>query len=183
MEAHCHRSTYALQLCKCLRDTCAYCLTHLLRMSMKEFNSLCYLPLPILDSTMQHYKPFKDLYSQLPNERDRPSLGTTKHSDEEEVDKANRKLLSSSGRVRAAVTCGECFKPRCVYSEAALTQKGKDMLCELECSYTCGSVLFPPTSPYHSSIVTRVNLTCHDCVEAQYYPDQIQSSVLPLWWA
>ena len=74
MEAHCHRSTYALQLCKCLRDTCAYCLTHLLRMSMKEFNSLCYLPLPILDSTMQHYKPFKDLYSQLPNERDRPSL-------------------------------------------------------------------------------------------------------------
>ena len=103
MEAHCHRSTYALQLRKCLRDTCAYCSTHSLRMPMEEFNSLCYLPLPILDSTMQHYKPFKDLCGQLPNERDRPSLGTTKHSDEEELDKANCKLLSS-GRVRAAVT-------------------------------------------------------------------------------
>ena len=49
--------------------------------------------------------------------------------------------LSSAGRVRAALTCGECFKPSCVHAEATLSQKEKDMLCELERSYTCG--MFP----------------------------------------
>ena len=32
-----------------------------------------------------------------------------------------------------------------------------------------GRILFPPTSPYRSTIVTRENLSCRDCVEAQYY--------------
>ena len=32
-----------------------------------------------------------------------------------------RKLLSSSGKVRMAIQCGECFKSRCVYSDAKLT--------------------------------------------------------------
>ena len=81
----------------------------------------------------------------------------------------NRKLASSTGRVRAAINCGECFKPRCVYAEATLSQKEKYTLCELESNYTCESSLFSPISLYHSSIVTRANLTCHDCVDAQYY--------------
>ena len=169
MDAHCHRSTYAFQLRKCLLDTCAYCSSHPVRMPLEEFNSLCYLPLPILDDTGHHFKPFKQVYGQLPSEKDRPSLGCTKNDDNDEFDKANRKILSSAGRVRAAVTCGDCFKPRCVFSEAALSQEEKVMLCELESSYTCGSILFPPASPYHSSIVTRANLSCRDCVEPQYY--------------
>ena len=108
------------------------------------------------------------MYGQLPNEREPPSLGSTKDTDKE-VNKANHKLLSSAGRIRATLTCGECFKPRCVYAEATLNQKEKDMLCELESSSTCGSILLPPTSPYHSSIVTMANLTCRDYTEAQYY--------------
>lgn len=99
--------------------------------------------------------------------KDRPSLGYTKNDDNDELDKAHCKILSSAGRFRAAVTCGECFKPRCVFSEAVLSEE--DMLCELESSYTCGIILFPPTSPYHSTIVIRANLSCRDCVEAQYY--------------
>ena len=169
MEAHSHRSAYALQLRKCSLDTCAYCSSHPVRMPLEEFDSLCYLPLPILDASGQHFKPFKEVYGQLPCEKDRPSLGYTKNDDDCELDKANRKILSSAGRVRAAVTCGDCFKPRCVFSEAVLSQEEKDMLCELESSYTCGSILFPPTSPYHSTIVTRANLSCRDRVEAQYY--------------
>ena len=67
------------------------------------------------------------------------------------------------------MSCGDYFKSRCVFSEAVLAQEEKDMRCELESSYTCGSILFPPTSPYHSTIVTRANLSCRDCAEAQYY--------------
>ena len=169
MKAHSHVSTYAFQLRKCTLDTCAYCTSHPVRMPLEQFSSLCYLPLPILDSSGQHFKHFKEVYGQLPSEQDKPSLGSTKNSDSDEFDKANRKILSSAGRVRASLTCGECFKPRCVFAEAPLSQKEKDMLYELETSYTCGSILFPPNSPYYSSIITRVNLSCHGCVEAQYY--------------
>ena len=151
MESHSHRSANALQLCKCALDTCEYCTNHPVCMPLEEFNSLCYLPLPLHD------------------ERDQPSFGNVKDVDEEEMDKANHKLASSTGRVRAAINCGECFKPRCVYAEATLSQKEKYMLCELESNYTCESTLFSPTSLYHSSIVTRANLTCHHCVDAQYY--------------
>ena len=57
MESHSHRTCYAVQLCKCTLDTCTYYSNHLVRMPLEEFNSLCYLPLPILDASRQHYKP------------------------------------------------------------------------------------------------------------------------------
>ena len=56
-----------------------------------------------------------------------------------------------------------------MFSEAVLTREEKDKLCVLEDSYTCGCVLFPPTSPHHSTIVSRANISCRDCIEAQYY--------------
>ena len=56
--------------------------------------------------------PFKEnVYSQLPSEKDRPSLGYTKNDDGDKLDKANRKIPSSAGRVRAEVTCGSIFIP------------------------------------------------------------------------
>ncbi len=35
--------------------------------------------------------------------------------------------------------------------------------------YMCYSMLFPPSSQYHSSIITRANLSCADAIEFQYY--------------
>ena len=64
---------------------------------------------------------------------------------------------------------GECFKPRCIYSEAKLTLKEKEILTDLERDFTCGSILFPPLSPYHSTIIVRTNITCQNPIEAQYY--------------
>ena len=75
MDAHSHRSTYVCQLRKCSLDTCAYCSSHPVHMPLEEFNSLCYLPLPILDASGQHFKPLKEVHGQLPSEKDRSSLG------------------------------------------------------------------------------------------------------------
>ena len=83
----------------------------------------------------------------------------TKSSEGEDVDRANKKLLSQSGKVRAVLHCGDCFKSRCVFSQASLSDTEKCMLSDLEADYTCGSMLFPPRSEYHSSIVSRVNLS------------------------
>ena len=68
-------------------------------MPIDEFSSLGFLPMPRLDLTREHYKPFDEVYRPLPDERDRPS----NHSSDEgkEIDKANRKKLSSSAKVRS----------------------------------------------------------------------------------
>ena len=173
LDAHCHSTHYAYQLRKCVLDSCSYCSTHPIRMPLEQFSSLSYLPMPRMDATGQHFKKFVEVYGQLPNESDRPSLGQSKCDEAEEIDKANRKLLSSSGKVQMAIHCGECFKPRCVYSEARLTQEERGKICDLEEDYSCGSVLFPPTSMYHNTIVTRANLTCRDPVEPQYYSTRL----------
>ena len=122
-----------------------------------------------MDATKEHYKPFAKIYGGMPNEKDRPSLRPTKSPEGEDVDKANRKLLSQSGKVCAVFSCGHCFKPCCMFSDTSLSNTEKAMLVELETDYTCGCMLFPPSSEYHSSIVTRVNLSCADLMESQYY--------------
>lgn len=169
IKEHCHVSKYAVQVRKCLQESCCYCSSHPIHMSIEEYKAISFLPLPLLNFTRDHYKPFAEVYGGIPNEKDRPSLKSTRSPEGENVDKANRKLLSQSGKVRAVLSCGDCFKPRCVFSDSSLTNNEKDMLVELEADYTCGSTLFPESSEYHSSIVTQVNLSCADDIEPQYY--------------
>ena len=68
-------------------------------MPLQQFSSLSYLPMPRLDATGQQFKNFVEVYGQLPNESDRPSLGQLKYDEAEEIHNENRKLLSSSGKV------------------------------------------------------------------------------------
>ena len=164
MKEHCHFTKYAFQVRKCLLDSCTYCSSHPIRMSVEEFEVINLLPM-----TKSHYKPFAEVYGSTPNEKDRPSKQPVKCSESEEVDKTNKKLLSQSGKVRAILRCGDCSKPRCLFSETALSTAEKSMITDLEPDFTCGSMLFPPASQYHSSIVVRVNLSCVDNIEPQYY--------------
>ena len=63
-----------------------------------------------------------EVHGKVWNEADRPSLRNHAKGDSH-TDKQNRKLLSTSGKVRTAVGCGECFKPRCVYSDVNSRQQ------------------------------------------------------------
>ena len=64
--------------------------SHPVRMPIDEFSSLGFLPMPRLDLTREHYKPFDEVYGPLPDERDRPS----NHSSDEgkEIDKAGKEI-------------------------------------------------------------------------------------------
>ncbi len=75
-----------------------------------------FLPLPLLDTSKEH---FPDVYEQLPSERDRPSLIPVAS---DEADK-ERKSVLVRGKVRAIIACGECSKPRCIYSPSTLSPK------------------------------------------------------------
>ena len=57
---------------------------------------------------MSTSNPSIEVYGQAPNEADRPSLQQAKGKDER-LDKLNHKLLLSSGKVRMAIQCGECY--------------------------------------------------------------------------
>ena len=120
LKSHCHASQYAFQIKKCSDASCFYCLEHPVRLPDSVFSTLTFLPLPLLEkSTNEHYQKYSDLYGQVPSEVGRPSLVPTPSEESKQLDKGRKSLLVC-GKVRCIVTCGECYKPRCVYSQAKL---------------------------------------------------------------
>lgn len=119
MKSHCHASAYAFQIKKCSDATCFYCMQHLPRLLPEEFERLHFLPLPLLDTSEQHYLKFEELYGKQPSNSDQPSKVATPSEESKKNDKARKSVLVA-GKVRATIVCGECFKPRCVYDHFAL---------------------------------------------------------------
>ena len=73
--------------------------------------------------------------------------------------------------MRGAIVCGECHKPRCIYSKTKLSQEQSTYLdIIIECDlYTCGASLFACDTSYTDTIVVREALVCSSCIETQYY--------------
>ncbi len=59
-----HASAYAFQVKKCLSDDCFYCQENPIRLPIAEFKKLHFLPLPLLDLTKEHHRPFEAPHSQ-----------------------------------------------------------------------------------------------------------------------
>ena len=72
-----------------------------------------------------------------------------------------------AGKVRGIIKCGECFKPRCIYSNAKQTRQEETEIVTVKESnvYTCGSS-FPCES---GGIAVREALVCTSPIESQYY--------------
>ena len=182
MDEHCHSSRYLFQIKKCTKESCSHCSQHPIRLPQDEFEKLKFIPLPRLNLTKDHYKKFTELYGQSPSEEDRPSLAPTSTSEAKEADKENKKLLIG-GKVRSIIVCSVCNKPRCVYAAANLASAEKNHLkCLAETQvYTCGSILFPPESPLHRTIVCRQTLTCQSPMETHYYSG-VATTFPPVCW-
>ena len=118
-------------------------------MDLEKFRSLSYVPLPVLQG--DKYAPFDQLYGKPPDEKDCPSL---QKSVAAQTDSSRRELLVST-KVRKAITCDECTKPRCVYSRSKLCRAEEVAIENVKDShlYTCGSSIFLPDSKYYDSIV------------------------------
>lgn len=181
MKAHCNSTHYLFQVKKCGEESCFHCGAHPIRLT-EQLKDIHFVPLPVLDSSKNHYKKFGEIYGQLPSEVDRPSL-TFATSEAKACDKENRKLLVAS-KVRAVLVCVECMKPRCVYAAGALTPDEKRCLKPLINSrvYSCGCELFPPEHPLHSSVIVRQAINCSDPMEAQYYSATCMSFPPVCWF-
>ena len=64
--------------------------------------------------------------------------------------------------------CGECSKPRCIYTNSNLTKQQEIQIKSIKESkaFTCGSPLFGDGT---QSIVAREALVCSNPIESQYY--------------
>ena len=182
MDEHCHSSRYLFQIKKCTKESCSHCSQHPIRLPQDEFEKLKFIPLPRLNLTKDHYKKFTEIYGQSPSEEDRPSLAPTSTFEAKEADKENKKLLIG-GKMRSIIVCSVCNKPRCVYAAANLASAEKNHLkCLAETQvYTCGSILFPPESPLHRTIVCRQTLTCQSPMETHYYSG-VATTFPPVCW-
>ena len=141
-----------------------------MRLSHDAFADLTFLPLPLLDSSKEHYQTFSDLYRQSPSDKDRPSRTPTPSEEAKQTDKGRKSLLVC-GKVRGTIVCGECCKPRCIYAQSKLSGEQTKEVTRIQDSnlFTCGSPLFPPSSRYENSIVVREALVCSSYMETQYY--------------
>ena len=170
MRKHCRLSPYVFQVKKCLDPSCSYCKEHPIQVTSEQFSSLHYLPLPLLDASKTSYLPFETSYGKEPSDNDRPSSTPSSNAEAAQADNMHKPLLKNT-KVRKVIFCGECFKPRCVYSAARLSTAEEAVTEAIINSkvYTCGSTLFPPNSPLHDTVIVRQNCCCADPVEAAYY--------------
>ncbi len=162
-KAHCHESAYMFQV---KESTCSYCSKHPVRMEMELFSQLSFMPLPLLD---EHYKAFTDVYGNPLSDKDLPSRVAIPNEEQITADR-QRKLLLVAGKVRATISCDECQKQRCIYSQSVLTAGQHNLIADLKDSrlYSCGG-LFPNSSQFENAIVVRQALVCNSPTENQYY--------------
>ena len=180
MNNHCHISQYVFQIKKCKDASCYYCVNNPVRMPVEVFEELHFFPLPRLDPSKKHYKPFTEMYGKEISECDRPSQVTDENS---WIDKENSDLFRNT-RVRKCINCQECLKPRCIYAVKVLSWEEKAAIRVIDEShlYTCGSPLFTNESPLHSSVVVRQKLTCSSPIEAQYYSAKLVTMPCVCYW-
>ena len=55
-KTHCHFSNYVFQIRKCKDLACYYCMQHPIRLPDDVFDSLSFLPLPLLDTSKEHFQ-------------------------------------------------------------------------------------------------------------------------------
>ena len=76
--------------------------------------------------------------------------------------------------VRDLVTCVQCNKQRCIYSECALSNpENRELKSTLrKYSFYCGCMITPDASFLSGTVVTRLELTCSSPMEWAFYPLQ-----------
>ncbi|XP_052780079.1 uncharacterized protein LOC128217176 [Mya arenaria] len=177
-EKHAESSHYCFQIKKCSDTECHYCLINPVR-DQDLFDRLSYLPEPTPDDSGEHYLPFSDVFGK-PLTRDKYRPSSKKHGDfdeeSEDHDKQNRDIFKVE-KVRDAVLCGECHKPRCVFSANKLDRQQEEALQNIKAcqTYTCGDQLEEAPGLY-----VRRCVSCISDVEISYFSAKCRHYLPPV---
>jgi len=192
---HVLESPYCLQIRRCGRDCEFGCgalrsPAHLIPTTGKTLQETLttFMPLPMRDEAATNEK--YSLYNvardvQYRSVASMPSL--QKKDDKTSVKQSKKKIDTKRGSevnkwnrnsVRSIINCSECGKQRCIFSKNSQPVDIKGQLEkyfeEME-YYICGDFLFPEpeeeqnANPLSSIFFNRINLTCSDHMEPEYY--------------
>ena len=174
---HCIATSYTFQIRKCKTSTCRYCSEHPVRLNEDVFDSLQFIPAPLLDASREHFQTFEQVYGSTVTEKDRPSLKYSLELIDE--DKLHKDVLVGQ-KVRAVVKCALCDKPRCLYSNSkfntVVERNVKEIIKDGE--YACGGSFVDDENYLRHSVVARRQLTCSSPLETTYYSCKL--SLAPL---
>ena len=173
--SHCQQRQYSFQIRKCGKAVCEFNLCKPPRLPASQFESLSWLPDPAEDETNPwHYKQYCDVKGTATTDGHRPSLQKQAGSAEAEKQGCTTAMFTAQ-RVRGVVDCGECAKPRCIFSKNALAPLELTELFSAvhDTDYTCGSPLLPDNHPLAGKVFVRTTLRCQDTVELAYYSSKL----------
>ncbi|XP_045162284.2 uncharacterized protein LOC123527081 [Mercenaria mercenaria] len=166
LKSHSVSGHYSFQVMKCKSTSCAYCTFNPIR-EEEVYNRLSFLPEPTPDVSGEHYLPFEEVYGKSQTlDKYRPSA---KHGDFEddliEEDKKNRDILKAQ-KVRDVIKCGECNKPRLVYSSSR-TERAQDAYLHRvkeDRLYICGDQL-----EENCGLFMQRTINCNSDISISYY--------------
>ena len=173
MQNHCKSTHYGFQISKCKNEACNLCSIPTC-LSPDIFDSLSFLPDPLLDETKDHFQSFEKLFGTKTTKKDQPSLKFGFKASE--IDKANKELLLAQ-KVSDVVECSTCKRPRCIYSNEKLNHRDIIIIQQVkdENIYICGCSLFPPG---HEQVTTIVVKSLFCAKFHQWKPHTTQSKIL-----
>ncbi|XP_062592839.1 uncharacterized protein LOC134254331, partial [Saccostrea cucullata] len=122
---HCISTHYSFQIMKCVGENpCSYCTMNPARLPDDVLTGLSFLPCPVPDDSGVHYKTFQEVYGKKVDDSHRPSSKQNSDFSEEaqNADKQNRDTLKTQ-KARDIIPCGECGKPRLLFSPSKLTHE------------------------------------------------------------
>ena len=167
IEHCCRRRKYFFCIKKCGNTSCLMCKPP--RLSEEVFCELHFFPDPLRKPNSDSYKEFQDVWGEPTSEGDLPSLKTNKSQ-------SQGSFRLSGEKVRYVLTCGECLKPRCVYSARALTKQQLRLLEEYSYDhfYVCGGSIIPEKSELFSLCAFEIGINCETELSSHYYSSRLK---------
>ena len=141
MDHCCVRRRYFICIKKCGGQECQFCKPP--RLPPDVFEKLNVFPDPIKKADSDSYEDFCDIFGKTTSEKDRPSLSQSRKKKSKE-NKPTKPFRMTCETVYGVLICGDCLKPRCLYSKRKLIRSEQIELthCKEEYMYTCGGQYF-----------------------------------------
>ncbi|CAG8835775.1 36937_t:CDS:2, partial [Gigaspora margarita] len=151
--------------------SCQYCKP--IRLPSQKFDNLSLLPDPI--PLKDHYAKFQQVYSTKTTEEHRP----TYIQSQAKLESIPKNILIAK-KIRDYISCENCQKCYCKYSNKALTNdKLYDYQQALESySYFCGALIFSDDHYLCEVIFVHTQINCDSPIEILYYSSRNKGNYL-----
>ena len=168
----CIKRQYIFCIKKCGVVGCKICKSP--RLPPDVFEKLSLFPDPMKKTASESYKDFTEVWGKTTSESDRPSLSLKKSKE-----KSAKPFRMTAETVCDVIVCGECLKPRCVYSKKKLSKNEHSQLQILKQDYfyCCGGTIFPENSDIKSLCCIELLTSCNEDVSPHYFAAKFNNSI------